>query len=289
MRPFLSGSARVSRIISTLEIKILSPPATRVYPLWIILPAVLLFSAEWSGAGSASETMANSIDMQFVRVPSGTFFMGAQDHEEGSSKEKPRHKVHITKPFYIGKYEVTQKEWLAVMGKMHPSNFPSPDRPVDEVSWNGVQAFIKNLNEMEKDHSYRLPTEAEWEYAARAGSETAYCFGDDPEETQLKNYAWYEVNSDKQSHPVAKLQANAWGLYDMHGNVAEWVQDRYDKSYYSGSPEENPTGPSTGTKRVVRGGSWIQPAYSCRSAFRGYYSEDYTDSDFGFRIVKSID
>ena len=215
--------------------------------------------------------------------------MGAGEHEDGSSKEKPRHKVHISKAFYIGKYEVTQQQWLAVMGGVNPSNFLSLDRPVDEVSWDDVQIFIEKLNDMEKSSVYRLPTESEWEYAARAGSETAYCYGDDLKSLQLSQYAWYEQNSAQQTHPVGTLLPNAWGIYDMHGNVTEWVQDRYDKNFYSNSPEKDPTGPATGRKRVVRGGSWINQAYSCRSAARGYYSQEYTDSDFGFRIVRVVD
>ncbi len=249
---------------------------------------LLVFSGLANAADSSPQLFRNSVGMEFVRIPSGTFFMGSQESEEGSSKEKPRHKVHISKSFYLGKYEVTQKQWQNVMGREHPNNFPSPDRPVDEVSWNDVQVFIQKLNEIENVQSYRLPTEAEWEYAARAGSETAFSFGDNIEKTQLKRYAWYELNSEKQSHPVGTLQPNAWGLYDMHGNISEWVQDLYDKKYYSISPMEDPQGPATGKKYVVRGGSWIHRAYSCRSAFRGYFSADYTDSDFGFRIVKEI-
>ena len=250
--------------------------------------AVLLASS-CQAADAPPQTYLNSIKMEFVRVPAGVFFMGSQDYEEGSSKEKPRHEVHITKPFYLGKYEVTQRQWLAVMGTEHPSNFSSPDRPVDEVSWNDVQLFIQKLNELEREGSYRLPTEAEWEYAARAGSETAYSFGDNSKSKPLTEYAWYELNAEKQSHPVGTLQPNAWGLYDMHGNISEWVQDLYGKNYYAISPKEDPMGPATGRKRVVRGGSWIHQAYSCRSAFRGYFSADYTDSDFGFRIVKEIE
>ncbi len=215
--------------------------------------------------------------------------MGAQDLEQGSLKEKPQHKIHISKSFYLGKYEVTQEQWGAVMGNKNPSNFLSPDRPVDEVSWNDVQVFIQKLNTIEKTQSYRLPTEAEWEYAARAGSKTSYCYGDDPDGAELGQYAWFEQNAEQQTHPVGMLSPNAWDLYDMHGNVSEWVQDRYDKQYYLNSPAKDPLGPETGRKRVVRGGSWINQAYSCRSAARGYYSPDYTDSDFGFRIVRSID
>ncbi len=252
------------------------------------LLAVLFFSVLCSAAGATPQTYVNSVQMEFVQIPSGTFFMGSQDYEEGSSKEKPRHEVHISKAFYLGKVETTQKQWLDVMGTEHLNNFPSPNRPVDEVSWNDVQAFIQKLNEIENVHLYRLPTEAEWEYAARAGSETAFSFGDISEDKPLQQYAWYELNSGKQSHPVGTLQPNAWGLYDMHGNISEWVQDWYGKKFYSVSPQVDPKGPATGEKRVVRGGSWIHQAYSCRSAFRGYFSADYTDSDFGFRIVREI-
>jgi len=255
--------------------------------LFVLLP--LLFPALCTAADTSIQSYRNSIGVEFIRIPSGTFFMGAQDSEEGSSKEIPRHTVRISKSFYMGKYEVTQKQWLDVMGIDHPSNFTSPDRPVDEVSWNDAQTFVHKLNAIEKVHSYRLPTEAEWEYAARAGSETAFSFGDNTENNPLQKYAWYELNSDKQSHPVGTLQPNTWGLYDMHGNITEWVQDLYDKNYYSVSPENDPQGPGTGKKQVVRGGSWIHQAYSCRSAYRGYFSADYTDSEFGFRIVKEIE
>jgi len=150
----------------------------------------------------------------------------------------------------------------------------------------GVVVSDRNGKKREEHSSYRLPTEAEWEYAARAGSETAYCYGDDPE--GLAEFSWFETNSAKKTHPVGLLHPNDWGFYDMYGNVTEWVQDRYDKEYYASSPKQDPTGPATAKKRVVRGGSWINQAFSCRSAARGYYSPDYTDSDFGFRIVKTI-
>ncbi len=235
-------------------------------------------------SGTASE-LTNSIGMKFILVPAGTFFMGSRDNEEVSSNEKPLHRVEISSPFYLSKFEVTQGQWVAVMGT-NPGNFRSPDRPVDEVSWNDVQLFLEKLNKLEKTDRYRLPTEAEWEYAARAGSETVYCYGDDPGAAKLKDYAWYAENSGKQTHPAGQLKPNAWGFHDMYGNVGEWVQDRYDRNYYGVSPAIDPQGPQTGKKRVVRGGSWLSPPYSCRSAVRGYYSEDYTDSDFGFRLVK---
>ncbi len=272
------------------ETKITSPS---LFFLALVMTVFLHFSHTVEAADQAisdkiAKTYTNTLGMEFILVPSGTFFMGSAEHEDGSSKERPRHKVQISKPFYLGKFEITQEQWLAVMGGVNPSNFLSPKHPVDEVSWNDVQIFIGKLNAREAHSLYRLPTEAEWEYAARGGSESTFSFGDDPKGMQLKEFAWYEANSEKKTHPVGLLRPNDLGFYDMYGNVTEWVQDRYDKQYYSSSPEKDPTGPASGRKRVVRGGSWINQAYSCRSAARGYYSPDYTDSDFGFRIVRTI-
>ncbi len=257
----------------------------KFYPIALVLVTILPAAT----LSAANNDFVNTIGMEFIHVPAGSFFMGAQEIEDGSTKEKPRHQVRLSRPFYLARYEVTQKQWMAVMGDVNPSNFVSPDRPVDEVSWNDVQLFIQKLNLLEKGKLYRLPTEAEWEYAARAGSETTYCYGNDSESAELGFYAWFEHNSNKQTHPVGELSPNNWGFYDMHGNVTEWVEDVFDKKYYLNSPETDPKGPAEGRKRVVRGGSWINQAYSCRSAARGYYSEDYTDSDFGFRVVRDIE
>ncbi len=258
-----------------------------MYSFFIIVACVTLLSA--SNDCAAAKGYVNTIGMEFVSVPAGSFFMGAQDIEDGSSKEHPRHLVTLSRSFYLARYEVTQEQWLAVMGDVNPSNFISPTRPVDEVSWKDVQLFIQKLNALEKSHAYRLPTEAEWEYAARAGNETSYCYGNNSDTVELAKYAWFEGNSASQTHPVGELSPNAWGFYDMHGNVTEWIQDYFDKDYYTKSPELDPAGPKEGRKRGVRGGSWINQAYSCRSAARGYYSEEYTDSDFGFRIARNIE
>ena len=140
--------------------------------------------------------------------------------DAGGSREQSAHRIEISQAFYLGKYEVTQAQWKDVMGK-NPSGFKGDNRPVEEVSWEDVQEFIRRLNAREQGVTYRLPTEAEWEYAARAGSTTAYSFGDDT--LQLGEYAWYWENADGTTHPVGQLKPNAWGLYDMHGNVWEWV------------------------------------------------------------------
>src|SRR5262249_32428411 len=155
----------------------------------------------------------------------------------------------ISQPFYLGKYAVTQEQWEKVMGT-NPSYFTGDsNRPVEQVSWEDVQYFIWRLTAKEDGASYRLPTEAEWEYACRDGSTASYCFGDDPSE--LGEYAWYKENAGGQPHPVGRLKPNAWGLYDMHGNVFEWVQDWYGE--YAPESVTDPRGPTLGSSRVVRG------------------------------------
>ncbi len=237
--------------------------------------------------GTQAQRFSNSIGIEFVLVAAGSFQMGTHENEDGTNKEKPRHRVSISKPFYISKYEITQKQWQQVMGH-NPSIHVGPTRPVDKVSWNDAQMFLQRLNAQEKTTSYKLPTEAQWEYAARAGSQTSYCYGDDQQGNKLIQYGWFADNSNKQSQPVGGLKPNNWGIHDMHGNVQEWVQDRYDRKYYSKSPATDPQGPEKGGKRVTRGGSWINPAYHCRSAARAYYSHDYIDNDIGLRIIKTV-
>ena len=211
----------------------------------------------------------NTLKMKFVYIWPGRFMMGSRG-------------VTLSKGFFMQTTQVTQGQWKALMGK-NPSSFKKcgDDCPVEGVSWNDAQDFIKKLNKHEGVNNYRLPTEAEWEYAARAGSNTDYCFGDD--EAELTKYAWYVKNSGRRTHPVALKKPNDWGLYDMHGNVWEWVQDWYG-DYPSGSVTD-PVGPENGSDRVIRGGSWYDCARRCRSAFRYYYApvNRYYDG-VGFRL-----
>jgi len=184
--------------------------------------------------------------------------------ESGDDDEKPVHRVRISQAFYLGKYQVTQAQWQAVMGD-NPSRFKGDTLPVEQVSWKDVQKFTQFLNAREGDTKYRLPTEAEWEYAARAGTTTAYSFGDDPR--QLGEYAWFGENSGTTTHPVGQKKPNPWGLYDMHGNVWERVQDWYGP--YTAGTAVDPAGPSSpGSLRVFRGGGWPFVAGLCRSAKR---------------------
>jgi formylglycine-generating enzyme required for sulfatase activity len=218
--------------------------------------------------------------MEFVLIPSGTFKMGS---DTGDQDERPVHQVTISKAFYMGKYEVTQGQWQAVMGS-NPSASPGDaNRPVDQVSWNEAQTFISKLNAVEGVQLYRLPTEAEWEYAARAGSTTIYSFGNDPK--QLGEYAWHRSNAQRHSHPVGQKRPNAWGLYDTLGNVWEWVQD-WDGKYPVG-PVTDPKGPDTGTYRMRRGCGWNNEANVCRVANR-YSVIGYRDDFLGFRVVRMI-
>ena len=225
------------------------------------------------------KTFTNSIGMEFVLIPAGTFMMGSED---GESDERPVHQVTISRPFYLGKYEVTQAQWQAIMGK-NPSLFQgATNLPVEQVWWTDVDEFVRRLNAKEGGAKYRLPTEAEWEYAARAGSTTAYSFGNDP--AQLKEYAWYKDNSAEKTHAVGQRKPNAWGLYDMHGNVMEWVQDWYGP--YSANAVTDPPGAASGTHRMRRGGAWNNTAAVCRSANR-YSVPGFRDDFLGFRLVRT--
>lgn len=230
----------------------------------------------------------NSIGMDFVLIPAGSFVMGEATRDEcttcnARTDETPRHPVTISKPFYISTHEVTQKEFLAIM-KDNPSRFKGSDRPVESVSWTNARLFIEGLNAAEKTRAYRLPTEAEWEYAARAGTDQAYFFGD--QEGPLADYAWTGVNSGNRTHDVGGLKPNPWGLYDIYGNVYEWCEDWYANDYYRISPKNDPQGSGYGSKKVKRGGSKDRSARSCRSSARESADPETRSDNTGFRIVR---
>jgi formylglycine-generating enzyme required for sulfatase activity len=210
--------------------------------------------------------------------------------DHGKNDEKPVHTVRFSRPFYLGMYPVTQRQWEAIMGS-NPSCFQGSEHPVEQVSWDKAQEFIRSLNTHEGRTLYRLPTEAEWEYAARAGATGDYCFGDDV--TQLAQYAWYEANAGGTTHPVGQLQPNTWGLYDMHGNICEWVQDWYDSQEYArraatGTAVVDPAGPAAGSSRVDRGTSWRNTARNCRSAHRSFGAPGLRNDDLGFRLLREV-
>lgn len=214
----------------------------------------------------------------FVKLSAGEFEMGSTN---GNPDEQPVHKVRITRAFEIGKYEVTQEQWDVVMRDPHsrgvpvrPSHFRGEGFPVEKVSFDDVQDFLRRLNLRDDKHNYRLPTEAEWEYACGRSA------------ADIHQIAWYEANAEKTTHPVGSKQPNARGIYDMFGNVAEWVQDWYGREYYTDSPLTDPQGPETGSYRVYRGGCWFDPAKNCRVSYRGF---DFPNSELynvGFRLVR---
>jgi len=224
------------------------------------------------------EMRTNCIGIEFVLIPAGTFLMGSKE----SSYSQPPHQVTLSKPFYLGKYQVTQAKWQAIMGST-PSHFEGTDKPVERVSWNDCQEFIRNLNSREGVNTYRLPTEAEWEYACRAGTTTRFCCGDG--KTMLSQYAWHAEDFGG-AHPVGKKKANTWGLYDMHGNVWEWCQDWYGS--YPRNDITDPGGPASGSLRVSRGGSWYHYAKDNTSACRGDRDPDGRYSYLGFRLARDL-
>lgn len=233
----------------------------------------------------------NELGMEFVLIPAGTFIMGSPLSEPGRDSDERRHKVTLTRSFYMQTTEVTQRQWQTVMGD-NPSHFRDCGEtcPVEKVSWHDTQRFITRLNSMVGANTYRLPTEAEWEYAARSGSQTALSNGIIAEtgcgnDANLDRIGWYCSNSDNKSHPVAQKQSNAWGLYDMHGNVWEWCDDWYGD--YPSGPVTDPQGPESGLIRVNRGGSWWWFARFCRSANRIRYMPFDHAEDIGFRLVKT--
>ena len=228
-------------------------------------------------------------EVEMVEIKPGKFLMGSPLSENDRGDDETQHEVTLTKPFRLGKYEVTQGQYEAVMGE-NPSRFAtgSPDAPVENVNWNDAVKFCEKLTEshhqsglLEPGWEYTLPTEAQWEYACRAGTGTAFSFGDD--EAQLGEYAWYEGNSEDRTHPVGRKVANAWGLHDMHGNVWEWCLD--DKRKFDESPQTDPSGSEKASNRVIRGGAWNDSSRYCRSASRFRLTPEYRVVNLGFRVA----
>ncbi len=223
-------------------------------------------------------------EMTFSFIPPGTFLMGS-DHKRANADEKPVHRVTLTKGFFLGIHPVTQTQWKAVTGS-NPSHFPGDNRPVEQVSWDDCQEFCKTLTaHLEGRGTVGLPSEAEWEYACRAGTTTKYCTGDGA--AALKKAGWYEGNSESQTHPVGELAANAWGLHDMHGNVWEWCQDGYGA--YEGSDQIDPQIQTNENKRIQRGGGGCYPPGHCRAACRGGFEPSGRDGYFGCRVCFRLD
>ena len=227
---------------------------------------------------AGSTWIENKTGMEFVWIPSGCFQMGSS---AGEARAQPVHRVCV-KGFYLGKYEVTQAQYQQVMGK-NPSYFQGANNPVEQVSWDDTQNFMEEIRYTTTSNKLRLPSEAEWEYACRAGGQhETYCGGG-----RVDRFAWYNENSGKTTHPVGQLAANAFGLYDMNGNVWEWVQD-VSYTSYQGAPTDGSAWEGSGEMRVLRGGSWFGSPQNGRAASRGNNSPAVRNSSIGFRLARTL-
>lgn len=286
-------------------------PLLAVAALWFVLAGgPRLANAE------TPQVITNSIDMKLAHIPAGTFMMGSPPREAERDDKEERHEVTISKPFYIGVYEVKQSEYVEVMKGSRDfrdrSKFKGDDNPVENVEWLKAKQFCQRLTARSEEQSagrkYRLPTEAEWEYACRAGTSTTFCFGDSLSADQANFNGNYPAGDGapgkylRQTAPVGSYQPNSFGLHDVHGNVAEWCADWYDPEYYFDSPDEDPLGPPFGVVAtkftnngnenffvVVRGGCWVDDGRACRSAyrFRGMPNTQYRL--IGFRVVCDVE
>ncbi len=237
---------------------------------------------------------------EMALIPGGTFVMG---DAKGPPDTQPAHEVTVS-AFYMDTREVTQAMYEDLIGN-NPAKFDGEQNPMEQIRWTQAVRYCNARSEKEglkpcydedtwacdfTANGYRLPTEAEWEYACRAGTTTKHSFGDDPQ--TLKSHAWFKANSDKKTHPVGAKTPNPWGLWDMYGNVAEWCNDWYAEDYYRSSPHNDPRGPDTGTKRVLRGGAWTSPPEKCSSVYRMSDAPALPDvclgyDDYGFRCVRN--
>ena len=252
-----------------------------------------------NSAPIALKMITTKSGLEMALIPAGEFVMG-DDH--GDADERPAHQVQVS-AFYMDTREVPQKAYESLMQK-NPSRSKAPDKPVEQVDWYHAALYC-NLRSLKEGlrpcydaktlacdfaaDGYRLPTEAEWEYACRAGTTSKYSFGDDP--AKLRSFAWFKANSDRTTHPVGQKAPNPWGLFDMHGNVAEWCEDIYSETYDAKSEAKDPHGPTAGNKRVLRGGSWRTSEDGCRSSARNSENARFADACFGsdaygFRCVR---
>ena len=265
---------------------------------------------------STNPIITNSVGIKLARIPAGTFVMGSPRGEAERDDKEERHEVSITKPFYLGVYEVTQAEYVAVMKGVRDGNnrstFQGDDRPVENVEWKMSKSFCEQLSarpeEVDAGRKYRLPTEAEWEYACRAGTLTAFHVGDSLSSEQANFNGNHPAgggetgNYLRRTAPVGSYEPNAFGLFDMHGNVAEWCADWYDPDYYLNSPEEDPLGPPFGVVStkftnnanqnffvVVRGGCWVDDGRACRSAYRYRAMPNTQYQLIGFRVACDVE
>jgi formylglycine-generating enzyme required for sulfatase activity len=291
-KPETLQEAPAETLTETIPVK-LAETIPEALPEALPEPAVVRLSTALVAASCSVQLRTHGSrfsDASFVTVGPGTFIMGSPEHEPGRGRDETQHEVTLSSGFSIQETPVTQRQWKSVMGN-NPSHFQQGggDCPVEGVSWNDCQEFIKRINITGK-YSYRLPTEAEWEYACRAGSSSSFFNGEitkkilSRRDPCLDAIGWYIGNSGKKTHPVAEKKPNAWGLFDMHGNVFEWCQDWYGK--LGAVSRTDPRGASLGPGCVVRGGSWSSNPQDCRSARRFYRAPSLRCDIVGFRLVR---
>ena len=285
--------------IFIIGLSIIPPPVMKKLPVYFafMFTVVFLWSANASRTvtvvGNRSVDLNSTVSLPMLWVPSGTFTMGSPTTEtDRQADREDEHNVSLTKGFYLGKYEVTQAQYEAVMTgntdslSATPSQWPNnPNRPVEKVSWADAQIFLTRLNTQQSANipagwAYVLPTESQWEYACRAGTSSAYSWGD----TIAGTHANYSVSGLSQTRDVGYYAANPWGFFDMHGNVWEWAADRYQAAYPTGNPVVDPTGPASVSYRVLRGGSWYSDGPDLRSAKRYNFTPSRRNDALGFRV-----
>lgn len=259
----------------------------QAHVLTLITLACIVFGAGTNAEphAEASQSITNSVGMRFAVIPSGSFTMGSPDSENGRISNETQRTMTFAKPFYIGATEVTQKQWREVMGT-DPSFFKGDDLPVEHITWHKAIEFCRRLSRREKNR-YRLPTEAEWEYACRGGTTTAYHTGDGEE--ALADAGWFLKNGSNHTHPVGLKKPNAWGLYDMHGNVSEWCADRAEEEPDTYNTKSDLLNVEIAALRDYRGGSWGLNASDCRSASRHRNQGRFQYFDLGLRVVREVD
>ena len=277
----LSPDSSVPTVVEPVKLEPASPESSPTKPE-LATPILDHMTTKQKELGGP---IINSVDMVLVPIPAGEFMMGSPESESGRRGNETQHEVKITQPFYLSAHEVTQQQYLEVMGNNPEQYARVDDKPVTNVNWHEAVAFYDKLSEQEgKD--YRLPTEAEWEYACRAGTTTAYSFGNDA--SGLGEHAWHRGNSGQTTHPVGEKLPNAWGLYDMHGNVWEWCQDWYG-DYGKEKVVTDPTGAASGVNRVLRGGAFFNRPEFVRAADRTSSQPDNRNRNFGFRLARTYD
>ncbi|OHE80368.1 MAG: hypothetical protein A2107_08005 [Verrucomicrobia bacterium GWF2_62_7] len=299
MNPKPAGYELLAQRIAECDTQLTAP-----LPAWAKLSSEQIEAARRDGVRPAIEVeLAPAVKMRMVYIPTGQFWMGGEDSSERTTRdERPRHQVSITKGFYMGMTEVTQREWKAVTSR-NPSKYEGDDRPVERVSWIDCLQFIHQINARGQGLcELRLPTEAEWEYCCRAGTTTTYPWGENrldvarfgnigdqsikrkfPDAVTLDFNDGHAVTA-----PVATYEPNRWGLYDMIGNILEWCQDCYDENYYQVSPSQNPTGPSRGAARMTRGAAWNSTTNVIRPSYRQAATPDFNGDHLGLRLAMTV-